>query len=221
MNHKCKAYIKVISPSKAKVIANNLQVVGGGGTSDYTDLRNLPQINEVELIGNKTGSELGLVDKVTEVTNTPQVYAKNKDGSQGMLNAVQYYSDDRNGLVRYINGNIVVNTPTEGGHATTKNYVDDKFVAKQNPEFDAGATRGYVYYIEREFNSERGEYDIVQTVKKVQIQANPDTIVLRNPNGTFYVGNATLPYEAVNKAYVDGLVSNLSAATVIRLPKGV
>ena len=333
----------------------------------------------------------GKVDKVTEPTNTPQVYAKNKDGSQGMLNAVQYYSEDRNGLVRYINGNIVVNTPTEGGHATTKNYVDNNFVKqqelsetealpyyayvrtkktvdgetkevddkvgitqwgaspytiaqrtnsgalivgtptnnneatpkkyvddkfngankavsfvnysamisslntlpnnsysvgqnimivtlqvpdlwvseiaetsvaysyvsdddfvadlntngsvqvgyyklsaletqkvdlaeyakltqldgkvdKQTPEFDAGATRGYVYFIDTDHN---------QTVKKVQIQANADTIPLRNPSGTFYVGNATLPYEAVNKGYVDSLVSNMSKATVIRLPREV
>lgn len=39
---------------------------GGGGTSDYTDLTNKPQINGVTLSGNKTGAELGLVP--TEVT---------------------------------------------------------------------------------------------------------------------------------------------------------
>lgn len=40
---------------------------GGGGTSDYTDLTNKPQINGVTLSGNKTGADLGL-DKVVEVT---------------------------------------------------------------------------------------------------------------------------------------------------------
>ena len=33
---------------------------GGGGTTDYTRLSNLPQINGVELIGDKTSVELGL-----------------------------------------------------------------------------------------------------------------------------------------------------------------
>lgn len=34
---------------------------GGGGTDDYTDLTNKPQINNVELSGNKTAAQLGLV----------------------------------------------------------------------------------------------------------------------------------------------------------------
>lgn len=33
---------------------------GGGGTSDYTQLSNLPQINSVELLGNKSLSDLGI-----------------------------------------------------------------------------------------------------------------------------------------------------------------
>ena len=35
---------------------------GGGGTSDYENLTNQPQVNGETLIGNKTGSNLGLVD---------------------------------------------------------------------------------------------------------------------------------------------------------------
>lgn len=100
-------------------------------------------------------------------------------------------------------GNLVVADPTKPLHVANKRYVEDNFVSKQTPEFDAGATRGYVYFIDPEHN---------QTVKKVQIQANADTIPLRNPNGTFYVGTATLPYEAVNKGYVDGLVGDINTA---------
>lgn len=37
---------------------------GGGGTNDYNDLINLPQINGVELIGNKTSAELGLANSI-------------------------------------------------------------------------------------------------------------------------------------------------------------
>ena len=35
---------------------------GGGGTSDYTQLSNKPQINGHELNGNKTGADLDLID---------------------------------------------------------------------------------------------------------------------------------------------------------------
>ena len=36
---------------------------GGGGTSDYTQLSNLPQINSVELTGNKSLSDLGIASE--------------------------------------------------------------------------------------------------------------------------------------------------------------
>lgn len=39
--------------------------VSGGGTSDYSELNNKPQINGTELTGNKTANDLGLVDKAT------------------------------------------------------------------------------------------------------------------------------------------------------------
>ena len=38
---------------------------GGGGTSDYTELSNKPQINSHTLSGNKSGADLGLVDAET------------------------------------------------------------------------------------------------------------------------------------------------------------
>lgn len=37
--------------------------VGSGGSSDYNDLTNKPSINSITLSGNKTGSDLGLVDE--------------------------------------------------------------------------------------------------------------------------------------------------------------
>lgn len=39
---------------------------GGGGTTDYTDLENKPQINGNTLTGDKTGSQLGLQNELTE-----------------------------------------------------------------------------------------------------------------------------------------------------------
>lgn len=37
-------------------------IEGGGGVSDYEDLSNLPKINSVTLIGNKTLSDIGIVN---------------------------------------------------------------------------------------------------------------------------------------------------------------
>lgn len=42
---------------------------GGDGTTDYTSLTNKPQINGVELSGNKTSANLGLVPAPTIVTD--------------------------------------------------------------------------------------------------------------------------------------------------------
>ena len=39
---------------------------GGGGTSNYNALENKPQINSHELSGNKSSSDLGLQDSLTE-----------------------------------------------------------------------------------------------------------------------------------------------------------
>ena len=39
---------------------------GGGGTSNYNDLSNKPKINDHELSGNKTSSDLGLQGALTE-----------------------------------------------------------------------------------------------------------------------------------------------------------
>lgn len=43
---------------------------GGGGTSDYTDLDNKPQINNVELTGNKSLHDLGIAGEDTIGTMT-------------------------------------------------------------------------------------------------------------------------------------------------------
>lgn len=43
---------------------------GGGGGGDYNELPNKPKINSVELVNNKTGGDLGLQDKMAEITNS-------------------------------------------------------------------------------------------------------------------------------------------------------
>lgn len=42
--------------------------MGTKGTSNYPALTNKPQINSVELIGNKTSAEIGVQDKMIAIT---------------------------------------------------------------------------------------------------------------------------------------------------------
>jgi hypothetical protein len=49
----------------ATTVMAEVEAGGGGGTSDYTQLSNKPQINGNTLSGNQTGAALGLVDAET------------------------------------------------------------------------------------------------------------------------------------------------------------
>ena len=75
---------------------------GGGGTSDYTDLSNKPQINSVTLTGNKTTSDLG-IDEVPDV-------GENDDGK--VLKA------------SYSGGVGTYSWQTGGGSGGTSDYTD-------------------------------------------------------------------------------------------------
>lgn len=79
----------LISGTNIKTINNesilgegNINIQGGGGSSDYTELTNKPKINNVELVGNKTTSDLGIVipdvsDFITkDVNNLTNYYTK-------------------------------------------------------------------------------------------------------------------------------------------------
>lgn len=99
--------------------------------------------------------------------------------------------------------NLNSDSEIDGLAAKQGKILNDKKLDKQTPEFDSGATRGYVYFIDTQQN---------QIVKKVQIQANYDTIPLRNPNGNFYVGTPTLIYECTNKGYVDDIKTELEGS---------
>jgi hypothetical protein len=165
-------------------------------------------------VGGITQEELeeALETKVDKTNGALKIYGTDANGNQVAWD-YRYANNTKNTVAgRDGNGNIQVGLAKYASDAVNKEYAENNFVGKQVAEFDSGATRGYVYFIDP---------DNKTIIKKVQIQANPDTIPLRNPNGTFYVGNATLPYEAVNKGYVDGLVSGLTGlklAVVDTLP---
>lgn len=60
--------IEIIEEDKEEltIIEDGLTI----GTNNYEELENKPQINDVELLGNKTSTELNLQEKMDSLTNT-------------------------------------------------------------------------------------------------------------------------------------------------------
>lgn len=65
---------------------------GGGGTSDYSQLTNKPQIDGVELSGNKTAAQLGLQTALT-FDNNPTEDSENPVKSGGVHAAIGTVTD--------------------------------------------------------------------------------------------------------------------------------
>lgn len=112
---------------------------GGGGTSDYEKLENKPQINGVELIGNKTTKELGIniPTKTSDLTNDSKFV-----NEQFVNDAVKKETDRaveaENGISDSLNAHI---TDTNNPHQVTKEQVGlgnvDNTSDKNKPISDA------------------------------------------------------------------------------------
>lgn len=111
----------------------------GGGVSDYEALENLPQINSVTLIGNKSLSDLGLVnpmtikgrvDTVADLANiqNPQsgwVYFVGTSGATELEEYV-YIENGNSGSWQFLGYNtIVIDTELSG---TSENPVQNKVI---------------------------------------------------------------------------------------------
>lgn len=115
----------------------------GTGTTDYEKLKNLPSINDVELVGNKTGEELGLANKSDIPVVPTKVSAFENDA--GYLTEIpsEYITEnelDNKGYLTSIPDEYITETElNDKGYATTgevesavkdkatTGYVDDKF----------------------------------------------------------------------------------------------
>lgn len=69
---------------------------GGGGTSDYTQLTNKPQVNGVTLTGNKTSSDLGLMDHY-DIDERPTESSENLISSKAVWSADEEIKDELQG----------------------------------------------------------------------------------------------------------------------------
>lgn len=117
---------------------------GGGGTSDYTDLTNKPKINNVELNGNKTSSDLGLQPAgnyalESEIPDVSNFVTNTVD------NLVNYYKKSETFTKQEVNNLIsaittmdiqVVQTLPVQDISTTTIYLVPKTTTEQNDAYD-------------------------------------------------------------------------------------
>ena len=108
--------------------------VSGGGTTNYNELSNQPQINGVTLEGNKTSSQLGIniIDDYTDLSNKPSInnipLTGNKTSSDLGINVISNYNDLSNRP--QINGHVLTGNQTaedlgiSGGGGGVTDYDD-------------------------------------------------------------------------------------------------
>lgn len=117
---------------------------GGGGTSDYTNLTNKPKINNVELNGNKTSSDLGIQPAgnyalESEIPDVSNFVTNTVD------NLVNYYKKSETFTKQEVNNLIsaittmdiqVVQTLPVQDISTTTIYLVPKTTTEQNDAYD-------------------------------------------------------------------------------------
>ena len=80
---------KLTAGTGISIEGNTISATSTGGTSNYTELTNKPQINNVELSGNKTLSDLGIQPAGTYLTEVPAEYVTETElNSKGYLTTV-------------------------------------------------------------------------------------------------------------------------------------
>lgn len=90
---------------------------------DYNKAINKPKINGEILVGDKTGDELGLVDKSTE----PKIVYGTDDNGNPTTIPYSVTSSESSIVQRDDNGDIIISeTPASDGAAASKKYVDDE-----------------------------------------------------------------------------------------------
>jgi hypothetical protein len=81
--------------------------VGLGGTNNYEELENLPKINNIELIGNKTSADLGLLtqnDVESEIESAIEGLASKQYVNEKVLH---HFSTNESEVAIWINGKTI------------------------------------------------------------------------------------------------------------------
>lgn len=166
---------------------------------------------------------LGALKKTTTTTTNSQLYMKNPDGTNTMIDIAPVGGNYvASGIPRYSAGGcIAVGNPTYGPAAANKQYVDNLIntTVKQveyskTQTFADGSDAGVIGRLYMRFR-DNTENSIV-----INCQNAKYTIPCRDSTGNFYVGNPTQLYHTTNKKYVDEAIANIKPFTVEELEDG-
>ena len=111
--------IPEIDEQNINIIPENI-IINTSGTSNYEDLVNKPQINSVELVGNKTLDELGIQAKGNYIEDSNYVHTDN--------NFTNEDKEKLDGLSNYDDTGIrnLINTKQDKGDYALKNELPTK-----------------------------------------------------------------------------------------------
>lgn len=138
---------------------------GGGGTSDYTDLTNKPKINNVTLNGNKSTSDLGIVEPwVGTAAEYAQQSASIPAGTPVIITDDDYtapcYFDDTTGEL-YVNGVKILAVMDEASYEALETKSSIWYATYPTPAVNAS------------LNSQRSEPPVIEEVEN-KMQTEPE-----------------------------------------------
>lgn len=137
-----------------------------GGTTDYTDLSNKPKINNVELTGNKTTSDLGIVipDLTDYVKNTD--YATSSNGGVIKVNA-GYGTAIDNGFLAGSTRNYSSYTSTNNSLMISKGTLENVITGKNLETSTNKVTSLSSESTDTQYPSAKCVYDLVGNINTV------------------------------------------------------
>lgn len=125
----------------------NITIEGGGsGTGDYDDLENKPSINNVELSGNKTASDLGLQETIQDL-------AEIRSNASAGLKADDIGAGDGINISDSSEGKIVVSNTVDVGYSVERNIVN----VTEDVPFEATVDYPTTGYVSFEYSSVSSE----------------------------------------------------------------
>lgn len=117
---------------------------GGGGTSDYEQLSNLPQVNNNILIGNKSASDLGLVGAISGKGLSTNDYTDTDKAIVGGVTSALAGKVDTS-LVGSANGVAELDSNGRVPSSQLPSYVDDVLEYADLAHFPATGETGKIY----------------------------------------------------------------------------
>lgn len=192
---------------------------GGGGTSDYRPLTNKPKINNVELNGNKTSSDLGLITNA--VDDLVNYYKKSETFTKQEVNNLI-------SAITTLDIQVVQTLPTED-ISTTTIYLVPKTTAETNDAYDE-----YIYVSNAWEHIGSTEVDLTDYVKNTDYATSQKAGVIKCFNSDGLTTNkgtlitATKTYEQYNsggnwmfigKGTLENVIEGKGLATKSDMPK--